>query len=228
MKKVLFASFILSLLAISCGKDKNTPVNPGADAYMSITANSKWIYDVITNPGPGQTVAADTVTATSTDTSINLSGASRSYRIFKHSGGASDYYNISGNDYYRYQQIDLNGTFLNIEDLYLKDNQALNASWSQNVNLSFPGFPFPIALTITNTIIEKGGSKTVNGIAYTDVITIRTDITGAGLPAGTITTNIKSYYARKVGLIQGDYMVQIPAASVDINNQTLLKSATIQ
>ncbi len=229
MKKLLFPCLSICLLMASCGKDDPAPNNPADDNYMSITANSKWTYDVITNPGPSQTSVVDTVTATSTDTSINLSGTARVYRIMKHSNGdISDYYNISGNNYYRYQQIDLNGTFLNVEDLYLKDDQPLNSSWSQNVNVTLPGFPFPIALTITNTIIEKDVSRTVNSVNYTNVIAIRTDITGAGLPAGTITTDIRSYYAKRVGLIEGVYIVQIPAATVDLNTKTLLKTADIQ
>ncbi len=228
MKKVLFACLSTSILAISCSKDDSAPVNPAEQKYMTITTNSQWIYDVIDNPGPGQTAVIDTVTATSTDTTINLSGSARVYRIFRHSGGASDYYNITNNDYYRFQQVDLNGTPLKIEDLYLKDNQPALTNWAQVVNITIPGFPTAIPLTITNSITDKGISKTVNGTVYTDVIGIKTEITSSLLPAGTIVTDIKSYYARKFGLIEGNYKVQISAASVDINTNTFLKSATIQ
>ena len=86
----------------------------------------------------------------------------------------------------------------------------------------------PLPVTITNSIIEKGISKTVMGVNYTDVITVKTDISVTGLPAGTIVADIKSYYARRVGQIQGDYKVTIALASVDINTQTLLKSAYIR
>ncbi|HPH86358.1 MAG TPA: hypothetical protein PLC48_12900 [Ferruginibacter sp.] len=227
MKKLIFACLPLALLVISCKKDGDSnPVVP-EEKYMSITTNSKWTYDVINNPGtPGQTSLVDTVTVTSQDTSIG----SRTYRIFKHSNAnASDYYNITGNEYYRYQKQDLNGTPLSIEDLYLKDNQSTGASWSQTINLTVPGFPVAIPITVTNSVIEKGSSKTVNGTSYTDVIGIKTDIVaGGGLPANTIVTDIKSYYARKVGLIQADYKIAISTIGVDINTQTLLKTAVIQ
>ena len=239
MKKVLFPCLSAIVLLISCSKDDPASNTPAADKYQSITTGNKWIYDVTTNPGtPTQSTVPDTVTTTATDTSVTLSGSSRTYRIFKHSNGdISDYYNISGyfengtfigSDYYRYQKIDLNGTFLQIEDLYLRDYKPLNSNWSQTLNLNLPGFPFAVPVTVTNTIIEKGSSRTVNGTAYTDVIAIKTDITSSGLPAGTIVTDIKTYYAKKVGMIEADYKVQISAASVDINTKTILKSATIQ
>ena len=230
MKKVLFPCLSAVVLLISCSKDDPASNNPAADKYQSIATGNKWIYDVTTNPGtPTQSTVPDTVTTTATDTSVTLSGSSRTYRIFKHSNGdISDYYNITGNDYYRFQKVDLNGTLLQIEDLYLKDNQPLNTTWSQTLNLNLPGFPFAVPVTVTNTIIEKGSSRTINGTAYTDVIAVKTDITSSGLPAGTIVTDIKTYYAKKVGMIEAIYKIQIAAASVDINTKTILKSATIQ
>jgi hypothetical protein len=196
---------------------------------MTITTGSKWTYDVITNPGTaGSTTVADTVTVTATDTTVEQGTANqRIYRIFKHSNGnTSDYYNITGNDYYRFQTLPLNN--LQLQNLYLKDNATVGTSWSQTLNVTVPGFPTPIPVTVTNSITEKGISKTVNGIAYNDVINIKTDISSAGLPAGTIVTDIKSYYAPKVGLIEGDYKITVALVSVDVNTQTLLKTAVIQ
>ena len=224
MKKVLFPVILLTLVVISCKKSDDTTNPVVVDSYMSITANSNWVYDVITNPGASQTVTEDTVTTTSTDTTVN----GRTYRIFSHKSGTESYYNISGHDYYQFRQLSLAGTNIPVEDLYLKDDQVAGISWSQTVTLTVPGAPFPIPVTITNSIFEKGVTKTVNGVSYSDVITVKTDLTSSSLPAGSITSNIKSYYARKVGLIQGDYSIQIPLATVNINTQTLLKTATIQ
>jgi hypothetical protein len=223
MKKSLIPCFLVCLIAISCSKDSNPDPTPTAEKYMTITTNSKWTYDVITNPGPTQTSIIDTVTATGPDTTIN----SRSYKIFKHSNGnISDYYNISGNDYYRYQKQDLNGTMLEIDELYLKEGQSTGYTWSNVVTLDVSGFPVPV--TITHTILETDGSKTVNGTLYTKVITVKTDITSTSLPPGyTLVTDIKSYYSPKFGMIQGDYKVQLIAASIDINTQTLLKTAVL-
>ena len=222
MKKAVLAIFCLSATLFAC-KDKSTPT-PALDAYMSTSAGSKWTYDVITNPGmAGSTTVIDTVTATSTDTVINISGA-RTYRIVKHTnGGTSDYYNISGNDYYRFQNLP--GASTKIENIYLKDNAAAGVAWSQTVTATIAGTPLPI--TVTNSIVSKNLTKTVNGITYTDVIDVKTDITSSALPAGSIVADIHNYYARKVGLIQGDYKVVVALASININTQTLLKTAVI-
>lgn len=222
MKKVLFGCFSMAILAASCKKSKENPSEP--DKYMSITTNSEWIYDVITNPGTaGASTVADTVKVTPTDTTVN----GRVYRIFRHNSGASDYYNISGSDYYRYQNLAQAGLDLAIEDLYLKDAAATGANWSQTIPFDVPGLG-TLPVTFKNTIIEKGSSKTVLGTNYTDVIAVRTDISVTGLPPGTIVTDIKSYYARKVGLIQGDYKVNISLIAVDVNTQTLLRKADIK
>lgn len=228
MKKVIFCAALSGFLFFSCSKSDDTP-EPEIVKYMSLTAGSKWTYDVTTNPGtPGATTVADTVTCTATDTTVEAGTANqRIYRIMKHSNGnTSDYYNITGNDYYRFRVLPLDN--LKIQDLYLKDNAAVGASWGQTVPVNVPGFPAPIPITVTNTLTSKDLTKTVSGIEYKNVILITTTITSSSLPAGTIVTDIRSYYAPKVGLIEGDYKVVVALAAIDVNNQTLLKTAEIQ
>jgi hypothetical protein len=224
MKKAILAFFCLVTVFFACKTTDPAPTVT-ADAYMSTSAGSKWTYDVITNPGvAGSTTVIDTVTSTATDTSISLSGSARIYHILKHtSGNTSDYFLRSGNDYYRYQNVPVGST--KIENIYLKDNVAAGVSWSQTVTVVVGGVPLPV--TITNSINAKSITKTVNGVTYTDVIDVKTDITSSALPAGSITSDIHSYYARKVGLIQGDYKVLVPLAAININTQTLLKTAVI-
>ncbi len=228
MKKVICCAVICGFLFFSCSKSDDTP-EPEIVKYMSLTTGSKWTYDVTTNPGtPGATTVADTVTCTATDTTVEAGTANqRIYRIFKHSNGnTSDYYNITGNDYYRFQVLPLDD--LKIQDLYLKDNAAAGTSWSQTVSVNVPGIPTPVPVTVTNTLTAKDLTKTVNGTVYNNVIQITTTITSSSLPAGTIVTDIRSYYAPKVGLIEGDYKVEVALAAIEVNNQTLLKTAVIQ
>lgn len=228
MKKIFLSVIVSGFLFVSCSKSDDNP-NPEVIKYMSYTSGSKWTYDVITNPGtPGSTTVVDTVTCTATDTTVEAGTANqRIYRIMKHSNGnTSDYYNITGNDYYRFRTLPIDN--LKIQELYLKDNAAVGTSWAQTVPVNVPGFPAPIPITVTNSVTEKGITKTVNGIIYNNVVNIKTEISSASLPAGTIVTDIKSYYAPNVGLIEGDYKVTIALAAIDVNNQTLLKSAVIQ
>lgn len=221
MKKILFVCIAAGFAFTSCSKDDEPAA---AEKYMSFSADSRWIYDVTTDPGTGgASTVQDTVTATNIDTTIS----GRAYRILRRSSGGSDYYYNSGGDYYRFQQAAGGGLDLSIEELYLKDNAAVGTSWSQTISVPVTGVG-NLPVTFTNSIIEKGGSKTVNGTNYTDVIAVKTDISVTGLPPGSLTTDIKSYYARRVGLIQGDYKINLSLASININTQTLLKSADIR
>jgi hypothetical protein len=221
MKKTIFALFSICLIATSCKKDKSDPVNPIADKpYMNINAGTNWTYDVITDPGTGtQTTVIDTVTVTSTDTTINA----RVYKIVNHTNGnAKAYFNVTGSDYYEFRELAAAGA--QVEQLYLKDNVALNGTWSQDVSINIPGVPVPVPIHIENTVMEKGNSKTVNGITYNDVIMVKTDLTSSLLPGG-IVSDIRSYYTRNIGLIEGDYNIEVSAASIAIHSQTLLKTA---
>lgn len=220
MKKIVLGGLLLSFWALSCKKSNDTVVE--ADKFMTITANSQWIYDVTNNLT--STTTADTVTATSADTSVN----GRSYRKFSHKNGGTDYYNITGNSYYQYRNTNgAGGLDIAIEDLYLKDNANVGDSWSQSVNVDVGG-GLSIPVTFTNSVLEKAISKTVNGITYNNVYHLKTDISASGVPAGTIVSNIQNYYAPKVGLIEGDYSIQISLASIDINTTTKLKSSSLQ
>ena len=93
MKKVFLSAVVSALLFFSCSKSDDNPA-PEVIRYMSYTSGSKWVYDVITNPGtPGSTSVVDTVTCTATDTTVEAGTANqRIYRIMKHSNGnTSDY-----------------------------------------------------------------------------------------------------------------------------------------
>jgi hypothetical protein len=226
--KMRFLSLLgLSLLVFSCKKSDPDPVVP-VTPYMSTSANSTWQYEQITNPtGPGTVTTNYTLTSTNRDSSIN----GRPYHVYTNSNGnASEYYNITGSDYYQFRSLPAALGSAKIEALYLKDNVALNGSWTQNVTITISGVN--VALIFTNTVTEKGGTKTVNGINYTDVITVTSTITPntPGIPASAITSDIKSYYARKVGLIQNDnkVIVNFMGFNQTTDNQTKLKSADIK
>jgi hypothetical protein len=228
MKMRIFGLFSLSLMLFACKKSDPDPVPAAPTPYMSTSANSTWQYEQITNPtGPGTVTTNYTLTSTNRDSTIN----GKPYHVYTNSNGnASEYYNITGSDYYQYRSLPaaLGGT--KIDALYLKDNLATGGSWTQNVNITISGVN--VALILTNNITEKGVTKTVNGINYTDVITVTTTITPntPGIPASAITSDIKSYYARKVGLIQNDtkVVVNFMGFNQTTDNQTKLKSSDIK
>ncbi len=225
MKKSILGIILLLGTVLGCKKSSSEPA-PAAIPYMSITANSTWQYQQtsVTPPTPPVNY---TLTSTSRDTTIN----GRNYHVFTNSNGnTSEYYNITGSDYYQYRDLPAALGSGKIEALYLKDNLALNGSWSQSLNITVSGINLPI--TLTYTIIEKGAAKTVNGVNYTDVIGVKTAITVNNplIPPTALVTDIKNYYARKFGLIQSETRININFSGVVQNteNQNKLLSADIK
>jgi hypothetical protein len=108
-----------------------------------------------------------------------------------------------------------------VESIYLKD-AAAGTTWNTDVNLPVTGFPSGVNVTLINTISEKGIARTVNGINYTDVIHITTTISVAGLPPGSVTTDIHSYYARKSGLIESKNKINAALLSINVDQVTIL------
>src|SRR4051812_7055741 len=92
MKKIILACCCGSFLILACKKNGGTVA---AEGYMNMTAGNTWNYDLVNNNPPGTTPY--TLTSTNRDTTIN----GKSYHIFTNSNGnISEYYNITGNDYY--------------------------------------------------------------------------------------------------------------------------------
>lgn len=218
MKKIQLPLFVLILAIFACKKSSTTPDAP-QEKFMSLSASSTWTYETTSNT----ITIPNTVTSTSRDTSIG----GKTYHVFTNSNGsANDYYNITGSDYYTFRNLTpLGGS--PVESIYLKDNAAVGINWSQTVSLTITGVPAPVPVTFTNTITEKGISRTVNGKAYNNVIHITTTLSVTGLPANTFTTDLQFYYAPKVGLIEGKIKISAPSFSINIDQSTILKTSTI-
>jgi hypothetical protein len=220
MKKSIFALFSICVIAISCGKDDPDPVSPIATKpYSNTNDGSNWIYDVRTlNTTTSATdTTYDTSRVVAGDTLINA----KTYKKIDHYNGASrSYTNVTGNDYYQFQSVALLDT--SIEALYLKDNANVGDNWQQDLTVD-PGLGVPIPFTLKYTILEKGVSRTVYGITYNDVISVKTEVTSSALP-GAITSDIRNYYARDIGLIESyyDIVVTSPVAT-HVHNETFLK-----
>lgn len=220
MKIARLAFLTVLTLGFSCKKkDSNTPETP-AEKYMNLSSGNTWTYETVNNLTV--TTTSNTATSTNKDTSI----AGKSYHVFTNSSGAAnDYYNITGNDYYTFRNLVAFGSS-SVEHIYLKDNATAGTSWSQTITIApFSGVPTTVPLTITNTIAEKNTSRTVNGKTYNNVIHISTSLSSASLPAGSLTTDIQSYYAPKYGLIESKTKITttlLTGSNVDQN--TILKA----
>lgn len=222
MKQILFGALACTLLFTACKKSNDDDNTTPAEKFMSTSAGSSWNYAYVDNANAANNYNY-TRTSTTTDTSIN----SKSYHKYSLSTGGSEYYAISGSDYYNFGSLpaQLGGT--NVENLYLKDNIGAGTSWSQVFNIEYLGVP--LSITANNTIAEKGISWTVNGTTYTNVIKVVTTLTPPTIPGLTATTNLTYYYAPKVGLIENRIIANIDAFGTvtDVDTKTTLTSANI-
>lgn len=227
MKKVRFlALFALLSAAVSCKKSE--PVTPPAPVkFMTLTTGSTWNYQVTDNPTTTPVVSNYTVTATNRDSVANA----KTYKIFTATGRPNEYYNITGTEYYTYRALPASFGGTNLEVLYLKDNAAVNETWAQTAPITVSGFP--LTLTLTNKIAQKGITKVVNGITYNDVTDVETTFTVGGIPVFipyTLTTDIHYYFAPKFGQIENNTKINFTATGFDPINfeqKTTLQSSNI-
>ncbi|MEO5890190.1 MAG: hypothetical protein ABIQ31_08055 [Ferruginibacter sp.] len=226
MKKVILSVLTASLFVISCQKDDDPSPIPPPDPvkYMTLSAGSTWNYELVNNGTPASTTTF-TLTSTSRDSTIN----GKSYHVLTNSSGsANEYYFIAGNDYYNFRKLPSALGGANVEYLYLKDNTAAGTNWSQTFPVTYSGITLDAVLT--NTITEKGLTKIVKGITYSDVIRVTTTVAIAGVPASALTTDIQSFYAGKFGMIESINKISLDYAGVKDNTDqhTSLVTADIK
>ena len=224
--KTTFSFLSLIIIFSACKKDNSgLPGNPSANVYVNTNAASSWNYQQTDSSGASPTTSNYTVTSSPNDTTIN----SRKYHVYNYSYGGSQYLSNSGSDYYQFDSIPVAGGS-NIERLYLKDNISVGNTWSQNFNLTIPNFPLPVSLVVTNKIVEKGISMTVNNIAYSDVIHVSTSLSAPLIPASSLTSGIDSYYAPKFGLIKNTSKINLDYSGLteNVNTETELMSSDLK
>jgi hypothetical protein len=223
IKNLLFPAFILFI--ISCKKNSTTNTPQPQDSYLTTTTGSTWNYHQTDSSGSTPVNTDYTVTSAAKDTLVN----GRSYHVFNLSTGSNQCLNISGNDYYQYDSLPAGLGTAVFERLYLKDNVSIGSSWAQSTNVTVPGIPFPVPVTLTYQISEKGISRTVNAITYNDVIHVSTTISSALIPSASLTSSIHSYYAKKYGLIENSTIIKLDYTGIveNVNIDTKLVSATL-
>jgi hypothetical protein len=203
--KQLLAAVLVSLSFLACKKnDKNVAEVPN---YFPSTVGSNWKYQ----PSQG---AAYTITATSRDTmALGIS-----YKVYISTDGQNRYRTRVANEYFQFlaiPQILPNG----VNELYLKDNQPVGATWSLSQMVTVPNIPFPVSISLAYSIKTKDTSMTVNNKPYTKVIKVGQDISVQGF--GNIGSG-SFFYADKVGLIKSEVNIAIPGQPATNASETLL------
>ncbi len=227
MKKIILTVFAAALLMISCKKKETPdPVPTPTFKFMSLTAGSSWNYEVVNKLN--SSTSTYILMATSRDSAIN----GKAYHVFTNNKSGNEYYNITGNDYLNFRSLPaaIGGSF--VEYIYLKDNAATGANWTQSFAVSASGFP--VNATLNNTITAKGITKVVKGITYNNVYhvttTLSVSISGLPVPASGLSTDIQTFYAEKFGIIQSTNKINLNYLGFTDNTdqQTNLISADIK
>jgi hypothetical protein len=242
MKKFLFISLFVSILGVSCKKNDPTPTpTPEPDKYMSLTPGSSWIYQKVDTSNQ---ISTYTLTSSNTDTTIGL----KKYHIFNETdinGTTESYYNNTGNDYSQFAS--LGAQLAGYDLIYLKEKATAGTTWTTPFMTTqiLNGTPADISADILNTIDSTELKMTVNNIAYSNVVkvkteiknlTIKTTITIQGIPIPitinpTVIQDTYNYYAPKYGMIKGHNQLKISVQGqgtiIDNNSTTTLLSANI-
>ena len=214
------------LFFTSCDKNDDSNPNPPqpADTYINTNEGSTWTYHE-DNSASGTTIGSDyTVTSTNKDTTIGT----RKYHVYSYSYGGSRYLNMSGHEYYQFDSIPV-GSGITVQRLYLKDDAAVGAGWEQETNITVPGVIIPIPLKMTNTITEKGITRTVKGAEYKDVIHVSSSLSSPLVTSG-FTSTIDSYFAPKYGLIENTTKIDLDYMGIvqKIDLKTTLVSGSLK
>jgi hypothetical protein len=191
---VIIAAFSIFILT-SCSK-KNDASPAALPDYSHLITGSSWTYKSTENT----TSKNYTLTVTSKDTTANQ----KTYKVLSSSdGGPNSYISKVDNNYYRFVSYPALG-INSFEELYLKSNEALNATWANQASLTFMGTPLTVNLKYT--IKAKDESRTVLTKAYNKVMYVRLDISVFGATAG----GGDFYYAEGVGLIESSILIPPP------------------
>lgn len=205
-------SIVGLMLAAGCSKSTSTPDVIATVNFSPLTANSTWTY--LNTPG-----SSFTLTATNKDTVAN----GKTYRVLLNSTGGNNYLGKSGSNYYRFGSI-AQLSISAAEELYLKDDQPVNATWLTTQNFNVPGIPLPLTANLNYSIKEKGISRTVASKVFSNVTHVRLDLSITGLgPIG----GGNFYYAAGIGLIENVINVNVPGQAA-INQTQVLTSYSIK
>ena len=217
--------FVIAMLIISCQKELSFGDTIGAGtttpcktcSYIPFCNGASYTY-IDTTAGTG-TTSIQTISVVK-DTTID----GKIFQKFSNPG-SDGYYNCTSgiSTIIAYQVPTSGGTVMKIEQIELKANEPVGATWSntiingigQNVDYNYK-------------IVAKGASKLVLGINYSDVIQVhlKTSITVPVL--GTIVVGESDYfYANNIGLIDNINYTVIPSLPPIVSLHRVLKTYSI-
>jgi len=212
----------------------------GNYSYLSTTPGNVWTYQE-TNNTTGS-ITTYTLTSTNRDTLIN----SVPHHVFtKLKGGVTtnEYYSDILNDYYQYTRFADSSD--PVDMLYLNDSKQVGDYLITGIGtlVTLPsGITTYFNGDVKNTIMTKDTTITLNGINFSNVIKIKTELINARInipfqpqEMSNVLQNIISYYSPNYGLIKQDFYLSVYPLPVTAptmtrwnqNKSTILLNATL-
>jgi hypothetical protein len=206
--KITLSVFLIALstLFYACQKEVSYEVGKAAYDYFPRTINSNWSYQYDGNPD-------DSILLKVISPTIQVNG--NKYNIFmSHLPSPLDtsgYYRRSGADYYAW--VDM-GSFVGLDNplwveyIFLKDNLAVNATWSSSsfsgTYTTQSGQTGTATLRWDFTIVQQNGTVNVVGVDYPNTIQVKQDLVQLlnGNPVSIGYYN--SFYCKNKGLVKQD------------------------
>lgn len=225
MKKILSLLTLATIIFSSCSKSSGGG-NTTTDTYLPSTVGTSWTYNYSNAGAP-----ASSVTYTMGSLSATVNG--RAYKIAEASTGAANNRKFAqeGNSYWTTMAVT---SASELELNILQSDKNLNDTWTNSQAISgltgIPGGISSATINITYKITQKGGSYTVSGVSYNDVIKVEAtsiQATLSGIPLPNLGT-ASFYFAKNIGLIKMVTTISNSTIGLDINDTYELQSYTIK
>lgn len=193
------------VLLFSCKKGDNEKLaedNDPVTGYMSTKAGSWWMYG--SNDG--------TITRR-VATGIDSAKLDRTYNYYETTDTLSQHvtpeYFGKNNDLFL-MLIDLDGSetsYMNV--VVQKDNAQVGDTWSNTGDITYSGMKFD--LLAEGEVMATGGSMSINGHDYTDVVEIRNKLKAKPFLAPTYVNcgTVRMWFRKGVGILKADYDISI-------------------
>jgi hypothetical protein len=215
-----FTVFFCTCVALMAGLSNCKKKNEGGSSanFFPLSTGSTWTYK--------ENVANVTYVYTSTGRDTTISG--RGYKVISNSIGPNVYSTQVGSDYFRYGALNTGLSSAGIEELFLKDNLAVNGTWSTQQNVTYNGTNY--VLNLNYRILEIAATKTFNGRTYNNVIGVNLDIATTVSGFSVVLGNGKFYYANGIGMVRNELAINPPAGAglPNISQNTDLLTYTIR
>ncbi len=192
----LLAAAVLAFTACKKDKSEERPYKGNVCDYAPYTNGSSFTFYNITSTG-------DTTIYTLEGKGDSLLNGQAWLVMQEQSSGEKTLFRCGNGDYEQLADYSgfPGGPADPVRNVYLRESMNLGGSWTETILVDLPVFG-KVNLTLTNTIMQKGTSKTVLGQRFENVIGVRTDFSVPPiLPAETLFTR---YFAKGVGMIQVD------------------------